>query len=885
MSPAQRRTDGVVIHLALAGLKARRAQSLLLLVGLSITLIGFSFLSAGARSTTAHLEGDLGRAWDTPFDLLVRPAGAAEQLELSAGLVRPNYVSGIHGGITMAQLGAIKDIPSVAVAAPLATVGAVNWPSAYQVRLHPKGDRPSVYRVTSTITGQAGLSTYPVETRYVVVAPTGQLTFQSGIMTIPGQEGSIQCGYPVNCFAGTVCFNGDCSAGSYPSVADANYYLPLLQPVQVAGIDPAAEDQLTGLGHCVTSGRLLNRSDAPRPTEDPEPAELLPVVASDNLFLDQSLHVAIADSALDSQLDVRKIQRWKGISDQHVDLQRLYRDYLATSVADYLDPWPIWTSGDVRYTEVGPDHLRAEPMPGDLAIYDRVNTLQEVGINDSVLVPPEAREPWLRGVTEHADLASPGPGSSYRSKIWNVTGHYNPGCLSGFDALTGASLEAYSAPDVRTPAGRLITPSRALSDYVAGPPLLLTTLAGARWLADPAHYMGQPGTAFISVIRIKIADTREPGASSQARLRAAASAIHERTGLEVDIVKGASTRTISVDLPAGSFGRPALTVSEQWSVKGVAVSFLQAVRTQDSALLVLLLAAAALFVGQGSYIAVRQRRFELARLRALGWSPTRVAGLIEVESIALGVAAGLVALIVVAPFASRLEVPVSPALVAPVIGAVMAGLAALPAAWTSSRGSALSVMEDQRPVRTGRPPRTTFGLAARELRRSWAVETLLGMLAVGLGAVLIGLVSLVSTTFREHLDTTVLGSALNTEIRPFHVVLALLTLGLGIASVAQVTMSAWLNRRRQLGTLKALGWSGGRLAGLVCWQALVIGAGGAALAIPLIGTAAALFGSPAAAVATALAATLASCLAATIAAAAAPALLALVTPARRLLAA
>lgn len=873
-----------MIHLAVAGNLARRAQSLLVLIGLAVTLIGFVGLSAGARSTTAQLEGDLGRAWDTPFDLLVRPAGSAEQLELSDGLVRPNYLSGIHGGITTGQLDAVRRVPDITVAAPLATVGAVNWPSAYQLRLRPRGDRPTVFRVRSTITGQAGLSTYPVETRYVVVASTGELSFASGVLTIPGQEETVRCGYPVNCFAGSVCFDGECSADSYPSVADANYYLPLLQPVQVAGIDPVAEDQLTGLGQCVTSGRLLDRSDTPAPTDHPEPAELLPVLASDSLFLDQALDVEISTAPVRSNVDVSRIGNWTGVSDHHVSLQRLYREYLATSVADYLDPWPIWTAGEVRYADVGPDHLRAEPVPSDLAIYDRVNTFHEVGLDDSVLVPPEARDPWLRPVTEHADPQAPGPGSSYRSKIWNVTGHYDPGCLSGFDPLAGASLEAYSAPDVRTPDGRLITPSRALSDYVASPPLLLTTLSGARWLADPTHYEGQPGPAFISVIRVRVAGTQDPGPAAQSRLKAAAAAIHERTGLQVDIVKGASTRTIWVDLPDGEFGRPALTVREQWSVKGVAVTFLRAVRTQDGTLLALLLAAAALLVGQGSYIAVRQRRFELARLRALGWSPLRLAGLVEVESLTLGLMAGLVALVVSVPLAARLDLPLTLAAGAPLVGSGIAALAALPAAWTSSRGSAISAMTDLRPVRARRPTRTMFGLAVRELRQSWAVETLLGVVAVGLGAVLVGLVALVSAAFRAQLDTTVLGSALNTQIRPFHVLLAALTLALGTAAAAQVTLSAWLSRRRQLGMLKALGWSGGRLAGLVCWQSLILGVGGATLAVPVVVVSAALLDAPTESVAAAIATSLGSCLVAAIGAALAPCMMALTAPARRLLA-
>lgn len=743
-------------------------------------------------------------------------------------------MSGIHGGITMTQLAEIRGLPGVTLAAPLAAVGAVNWPSAFQLRLSSLGARILVYRIRSVVSGQAGLSHYPVETRYVVIAPEGQLEFESGLLTVPGRASPILCGYPVNCFAGTVCFGGQCSRGQYPSTDDASYYLPLLQPVRLAGIDPKAEAKLTGLGSCLRSGRLLTGRDRPSPTEDPEPAEVLPVMASGDAFLDQVLHVDVVAAALKAPDEPRSVRGWNQVERRQVSLQSLYRGYLATSVHDYLDPWPIWNAGDVHYRTIGPDHVAAQAVAHDAGIYRRVNTFQEVGIDDSVLIPPEVADPWLRPVTEHADTQPPGEGSSYRSKIWDVVGRYDPSCLPGFDPLAGATLEAYAAPDVRMSDGRRITPSRAMSDYVASPPLLLTTLAGARWLANPRRYEGQPGNAFISVIRVRVADTSTPGQASEARLAAAAAAIHAHTGLQVDIVKGASTRPIRVDLPAGMFGRPALTVQEQWSVKGVALTFFRAVRDQDRALLALLLIDAGMLVGQASYLAVRQRRTQLAVLRALGWSSLQLASLIELETLIIGLAAGLTAWLAAVPILRLLHVPVVAATLAPPLSVAIAGLAALPAAWTASRGSAVAAMAGVHPVRRSRAPSTTAGLAARELRRAWPVETVIAVLAVALGTALVGLVVLVAAGFRSQLDTTVLGTALDTQVRPFHVVLAGLTLALGSAAAAQVVLLAWLSRRHQLGVLKARGWSGERLASFVCCQALIVGAGGAAVAAPVV---------------------------------------------------
>lgn len=873
-----------MITLAVRGVLARRAQSLIAILGLAVTLVGFSGLVAGADSTTARLDGDIRTAWDTPFDLLVRPPGTAERLERTAGLVRPNYVSGIHGGITGVQLADVRAVPGVRLAAPLAAVGAVSWPSAYEVRLPPPvRGRVSVHRVTASVTGQAGLSAYPVETRYVVIAPRGRLVFESARLTVPGRSRAVSCSYPVNCFAGTVCFHGECARGQYPGTDDARYYLPLLQPVQVAGIDPRAEARLTGLDRCVTTGRHLTAADRLTPTENPEPAEVFPVLASSTTFLDQALHVQV-DSARLRGTDPGSVSRWTRTDRRTVGLDRLYRDYLAGSVHDYLDTWPVWSAGDVRYRTVGRDHLAAEPVPADPGIYQRANSFLEVGTSESLLVPPEVADPWLRPVTEHADTERPAVGSAYRSKIWDVVGQYDPACLAGFDPLAGATLEAYAAPDVRLPDGRRITPSRAIGDYVASPPLLLTTLRGARWLADPQRYAGQPGDAYISVIRVRVSGTGRPGPLAQRRLVAAAVAVHDRTGLRVDVVKGASTRTVRVDLPAGTFGRPAVTVQEQWSVKGAALRFSVAVRGQDRALLWLLLGGAGVLVGQAAFVAVRQRRTQLAVLRALGWSPLRVATLVELETLVVGLTAGAAA--VLGAVATGRLVTVSPAVVlaAPALGLVVAGLAGLPSAWAASRGSTVAAMSGGQPVRRSRPPATTAGLAVRELRRAWPVETAVAVLAVAMGAGLVGLVVLVAAGFRARLDTTVLGVALQAQVRPFHLVLASLTLALGAAAAAQVVLLGWLSRRPQLGVLRALGWSGHRLAGLVCWQAAVTAVCGLAVAAPGVLVCAVALRSPASSTAQALAVTAASCLAAGAVAAAGPGLVALRTPALRLLA-
>src|ERR1700746_2098167 len=60
-------------------------------------------------------------------------------------------------------------------------------------------------------------------------------------------------------------------------------------------------------------------------------------------------------------------------------------------------------------------------------------------------------------------------------------------------------------------------------------------------------------------------------------MREVAQQIERRTGLDVDIVAGSSPSPTAIDLPAGKFGQPPLTLSENWVKKGVALAILTAI--------------------------------------------------------------------------------------------------------------------------------------------------------------------------------------------------------------------------------------------------------------------------------------------------------------------
>jgi putative ABC transport system permease protein len=818
-------------------------------------------LASTSLTTQATLRGDINRAWAAPYDLLVRPPGSAAPLEASEGLVRPNFLSSGGGGITMQQLDAVRQISGVDVAAPIAILGYVYWPATAPVDLNAAvqpGQELQVYRLHLTATADAGMSKIPFSDRYELVAPHGTVHYLGGpnvstmttTLTFPG--GKVDCTpfdpQVVDCWAPNVdCPH--CQGIRNPALGTAGgagpgwlEYLP--QPLLVAAIDPEAEARLTGLSRCVSQGSYLKPGPLQfhaRPSQGPGPPlpEVdIPALVSTTSFLDETYTLEVDKSpqpaALENGSAPSNLASWSPVSTRDVSAQSIY-DTAVGQRSPVGGATLFVRPGDVQYSQVGPDHLAANLQSPDFSVYQDAILAMAV----SQQAPPEALDDWFRLLTQ-ADWNNSYPSNYHMAQAaWLPSGSYDPMCLPGFSDLGAGQLTTYAPPEVSLPDGKKLLPTRSAAGYVNTPPLLLTTLEAAQFFSDPVQYPGGLGDKFISAIRIRVAGVDTPGPVSRARLTRVAAAIKEVTGLSVDIIRGSSPRTIQVDLAAGKFGRPALTVTEPWAVKGVAFTFLRAVSAQNLALFALVLVGAMVLVGETGYISAVRRRREFGVLRALGWRTWSIAWLIELEMLLLGVVAGVVALIIGEPVALRLGMATSAGQLAAVVplAVAVAGLAGIIPAFAAARGSTMAMIQSigGADITNRHAPNGLIGIAWRELRGQWRVEAVLGALAIALGASTLGVLVLVEAAFRGQLDTTVLGTYLSGEVRPFHLVLAALTVVVGAIAAAEVVTLSYLERRAHLGALRALGWPASAVARFLVAQAGVLSiAGGLAAAIVVI---------------------------------------------------
>src|SRR6202046_5989799 len=100
-------------RLAWSQLRFRPLRLLAVLAGMLLATTAFTVLTAASRTAQLRTVGTVTAHFVPAYDILVRPRGSRTALETQTGTVQPNFLSGIYGGITMAQYHQIAAIPGV----------------------------------------------------------------------------------------------------------------------------------------------------------------------------------------------------------------------------------------------------------------------------------------------------------------------------------------------------------------------------------------------------------------------------------------------------------------------------------------------------------------------------------------------------------------------------------------------------------------------------------------------------------------------------------------------------------------------------------------------------------------------------------------------------
>jgi putative ABC transport system permease protein len=748
-----------------------------------------------------------------------------------------------------------------------------------------------LYRVKFSYVAQNGLSHYSAGDQYVYYAPQGRFVRSPIFGQLVGGSAAplpICYGFPLqqppptgpfdrsaasvlNCYSGA----SRARSGFEKFVGTGfNAYFPIM----LSAIDPVQEARLLHLDEAVVGGRYLTATDKPSISLSTDKRsgrrsgiQFIPVIASSRTFLQETLHASIQKLDVPPGLNVPQMlaagscaidfvpcpaadqygpPRGAPYSDaydfltklsgrvvgrQGVSAATLYSQLLhGTFQAGRVDFDSYWDVSPVRYHAVANDHLVPLRTTNDPTVIWE----SRLAFGGYYQAPADNQDVQFRELHQHVgDNTFGGRGASVlQTPRLKVIGTYDPSRLPGFSPLSKVPLETYESPTLapgnpasaRLLGGQPLQPNQNLGDYIAQPPLLLTTLSSLGSLLNRSHFSNLSArqlAAPISVIRVRVSGVTGPDALSQTRIRTVAQLIHDRTGLTVDITAGSSPHPLLVSLPAGKFGRPALVLREGWSKKGVSLAFLRAVDRKDLALFALILVICTLFLSNGAVASVRSRRAEIGTLLTLGWSQGTIFRVVLGEIVLVGAAAGalgtgLAALLVwisslhLQPAATLLVMPVSICLT------LVAGV--MPA-WDAARGRPLDALRPAVNVGAARRAvRSLPALAFVNLRRL-PVRTMLGSTGLAIGVAALTVLVGIERAFQGTLVGTLLGNTISLQVRGADFVAIALTLVLAGVSVADVLYLNLRERAPEIVTLRTSGWSEAQLAAVVSLEAFGLG--------------------------------------------------------------
>ena len=842
-------------RLAWSQLRFRTVRLIALLIGMLVATTAFTVLTAASRTSQLRTVGTVSAHFVPAYDILVRPKGARTRLETRTDTVQPNFLSGTYGGITTGQYHQIAAIPGVQVAAPIAMVGYSLLLSRISFPL-PAADyaRPGrqLYRISTTWVSDGGTTRITEPASYLYVTPD-KVQFENSTGAIrellPGGKSATVCpqlpsvGPHANPFgitaqATTNCWsttNGESAQLSSGRGGNPGFSASWVVPVLIAAVDPDAEAKLDGLNHALVSGTYLTENARDNPPAQTGGAETFPVLAASGTGTGEYAQTELqllappkAPPVLNGPwLSREATAAGHTVRVEQTTAQQAYQKLLGelTSTTRHIAVFGFWSVGPVSYSRSPAGALTP------LTVHNPRSAFYE-GSFSPIAMDNEDKQ--YRSMTVHAP-----PGDAYSGFIGSprLVGVFNPAKIKSFDPLSQVPLGAYE-PTTAVPAGAAsrnalhgadLLPNENLGGYVSQPVDLITTLSALPALQNQGFYGPDLHTSDpISAIRVRVAGVTGPDQVSLARIREVAQQIQERTRLDVDIVTGSSPTPTTIDLPAGNYGQPALTLSENWVKKGVAIAILKAVDKNSVLLFALILIVCVLFVANSASAAIRGRRRELGVLACLGWTRPRLFTAVLGELAAIGLTAGILGAVAALPLSSALGLHAAPgraALAVPVAVAVAVVAGVIPA-WLGARANPVeSVRPPVLGVRRSHQPGGVTGLAAVNVLRTPG-RALVGAVSLAVGVSALTVLAALTFAFRGVVVGSLLGNAVAVQVRGVDYIAVIATVALGVLAVGDVIFLNISERAGEFAAIRTFGWRESALSRLVITEGAIIGLAG-----------------------------------------------------------
>jgi hypothetical protein len=810
--------------------------------------------SAGIHQTaTIRVAGIVDAHWRGAYDILVRPPGTRLDLEQTGGLVEPNFVGFAgHGGISLDGLAAVRSVSGVELAAPIGFVGYVRGVAPNVIiELDHLPMKPTLFRLTAVTTTTDGLTRQPIQTE------TGEI-----LLGPPAPGDNPAARWVTN--LGDISASQE-PEGTWLVDISTKRTLPGLA-IPVIAVDPEAEDALlsgkagfltplAGIGsgartvgsfdtHKIDSGwpdlagplQAIRSSDWRWPSDRQLPVVPLIVSTRQTADLKVDLKVEQIGHAMDGYPDTGDVAAVEAAAGPGLTVVGSSSADAAAGLAPLRNPklcvlWP----GSSHACEAGL-LFRGSSLDSRLVVRPTYSAASMTGpdsgapafvITQVGTVNPDG-DPTVPDFRS-TDSSATGLFPAYRqlksvplavSSIpfqahANIRQPFVLLPVGTFDAtavevpsdpVDYVPLGAYDPSDttyIAHPDGTAATAATMAypllpNGLVTTPPLAITDMPGAQALR---------GDSPIDAIRVRVSGVADFGPQSQARIEGVAGAI-KKLGFDVDIVAGSSPQSVDIYVPAYHVDQNPPTdlgwVRQHWTTIGAAQRVSHGFDSSDLALLILTLAAAAIWAFALAALRAERKIREAAVLKAIGWGRAEILVWLTGDA---AVGAAMIAVLAAVGFLLRGENPEALAVALGMAGVwLAAGVVAALDAIRRGRPVSLGATGGQEWLAAILPVGGTIAYAARAAlaRWPWVGATAVG-LAAGSAAIALGLALIAGLGAR--IGPTLLASAAGAVAAGYQ---PLMLAAIGAGSLAFVVAGLRLDRRRralEVLILSVSGWS------------------------------------------------------------------------------
>lgn len=790
-----------MLNLIISNLLNNRKKFILLLVGTLVISIGLSSLTGLLNTNKGTVVNILKQNWKSQYHIVVRPRGT-KSISEKDGLLDPNYLSNLRGGISMAQYKEIKSMKDISIAAPIANLGYLDFVYSTGKIDSSKLKPNAIYKLNTTSTTTNGFETYTIKrTNY----------------------------YSPN----------------YPQFVDSSFNLYYIGRLSLAAIDPVEEAKLTGLDKATERGNYYHYfSSKDKFYKDKDSGSFrFPVLLTSHVINNSIFNTQSSLSIVN--LPYKNPKQMNSFISKNTDIHNPQKTLSALNKRD---------TKLVKTLNI-PSKTSDQVYQGFLKDVFRDNNFE---LNRTVTLFPAL---YSVGVLNYQKVESPFPKrwqhayklveneqisksdneienysfSSYRSikqtsdNLWGYPiGVFDPTKLTiSKDPLSQIPMTTYRSPTAKlmldanaNPVNppKNVYPTINPADFLVNPPMALTTIdAATKILGDKP----------ISAIRIKVKGVDSYSKESEAKLKNVAKEIENKTGLLATVTLGSSPQSTLVYVPKTQNTKPLGWIELPYINLGASITLFNNTQVSFDWVMLIVLCVAIVYVFATQWIRFLTRRREFAVQLSLGWSPNLLSRIILLEGLLLGIFSFIVSVIVNLGFKFT-----HPGTIGWVPVFTVGGLAIV----IYLAGSLIPAMlvRNLKPYQTirfgdipSKPHRMSQSLGLLGMAFNHMVNKLyrylLSVFSMLLPTVLLAFFIFVTIRLKGVFYTSWLGQYASMQVGKGQIIAMVVTLIIATLTTVEIMIQNVHEREPELALLKSIGWRNRTIRALILLEGLWIG--------------------------------------------------------------